>query len=88
LLPRAEETVARSVELGKELNNPRHTAIALLTASLIAEKAGDLAVAEARMLELIEINERLGLTAQVAKSEQRVVALRTRSTRRGRLGPG
>ncbi|MGO9873184.1 MAG: hypothetical protein ACLPVY_05235, partial [Acidimicrobiia bacterium] len=58
LLPSAEDAAQRSIGLGKELGNQRHTAMALLTGSFIAEKSGDLTLSIARMEELIEINER------------------------------
>jgi hypothetical protein len=79
LLPRAEEAVDRSIQLGKEVGNRRHTAMALLTGSFIAERAGDLALAIARMEEVIAINEDLGLAEAVRSSSDRLAELRSRT---------
>lgn len=88
LLPRAEAAIERSIELGKQSENPRHTAMALLTGSFVAEKAGDLPKAIARMEELISINQGLGLEHEVARSQKRVAALRARSPTKRQLGQG
>lgn len=75
-LARAEDAIARSIALGKQLRHRRHTAMALLTGSYIAEKSGDRATAIARMEELLAINRELRLQNEVDKGENRLASLR------------
>lgn len=77
-LTKADEAAVQSIKLGREIGNPRHTAMALLTGSFIAEKSGNLSLAILRMEETVAINEGLGLAHQVEKSTKRLLALRAR----------
>jgi hypothetical protein len=77
-LRKAEEAAAKSVALGRELDNARHLAMALLTYSWVAEKLGDGEGAITAMEEVVEINEGFGFEQHVAKSRKRLQTLRSR----------
>jgi hypothetical protein len=77
-LEKAEDAARRSVELGKELGHARHTAMALLTGSFVAEKSGNVSLAISRMEEVVQINQQLGLNRDVEESRGRLDRLRSK----------
>jgi hypothetical protein len=81
-LERAEAAILESIELTERLNEGRHTAMALLTGSFIAERQAKLELAIERMERLIELNRALGLAERVEESAKRLKRLR-RKLRQG-----
>jgi tetratricopeptide (TPR) repeat protein len=79
-LTQAEEAVQASIEAGRLARNGRHVAIALLNASWIAERRGDIALAISRQEEMIETNRRLGLRDEIVRAQERLGALRRQAS--------
>jgi tetratricopeptide (TPR) repeat protein len=77
-LKEANDLVIQSIELGRASRNPRHVAIALLTASKIAEQRGELDLAVRRHEELIRTNRSLGLSREVQAGEDYLHDLKRR----------